>query len=103
MFISDVDERLAKDMTDYISHRVRRSAPLQANITPSSGQKPDLNSTTPESRITQFLVSSAGGCFLYVKMTLDLLERGHLVVKSSSFNVLPVSLAQIFLLEFNLR
>ena len=45
----------------------------------------------------------ARGCFLYVKMVLDLLERGHLVIKSSSFNVLPLSLAEIFLLEFNLK
>jgi ankyrin repeat protein len=36
-------------------------------------------------------------------MVLDLLERGHLVIKSSSFNVLPLSLSEIFLLEFNLK
>ena len=58
---------------------------------------------SPEARITQFLVQVARGCFLYVKMVLDLLERGHLVIKSSSFNVLPLSLAEIFLLEFNLK
>ena len=35
---------------------------------------------------------------------LDLITKGHLVVKSSSsFKVLPVSLAQVFLLECNLR
>ena len=58
---------------------------------------------SPEARITQFLVQVARVCFLYVKMVLDLLERGHLVIKSSSFNVLPLSLAEIFLLEFNLK
>ena len=36
-------------------------------------------------------------------MVLDLIERGHLVIKSSSFNVLPLSIAEIFLLEFNLK
>ncbi len=39
-----------------------------------------------------------------MKLSLDLLDRGHLVVKSSSgFNVLPMTLAQIYLLECNLR
>ena len=43
------------------------------------------------------------GSFLFAKLTLDLIERGHLVVKSNSFKVLPVTLSQIFLLNFNLR
>nr|CAD7432744.1 unnamed protein product [Timema monikensis] len=54
-------------------------------------------------RFSQHLTGLAGGSFLFAKMTLDLLERGHLVVKSSGYKVLPVSLAQIFLLHFNLR
>lgn len=40
---------------------------------------------------------------LYAKLILDLIARGQLVIKSSSYKVLPVSLAQIFLLHFNLR
>lgn len=38
-----------------------------------------------------------------MKLTLDLLERGQLVVKSSGYKVLPVTLAEIYLLHFNLR
>lgn len=39
-----------------------------------------------------------------MKLILNLIERGHLVIKSStSFNVLPMSLEEIFRLEFNLR
>lgn len=34
---------------------------------------------------------------------LDLIERGHLVIKSSSFKVLPVSLSEVFQLECNLK
>ena len=56
-----------------------------------------------ESRLAQFLVAAARGCFLYTKMTLDLIERGHLKIKSSSFNVLPLTLSEIFMLEFNLK
>ena len=79
--------------------RVARSPAIRDNITPKSVKVEG----SPEARITQFLVQVARGCFLYVKMVLDLLERGHLVIKSSSFNVLPLSLAEIFLLEFNLK
>ena len=96
---TDVDERLNKDMTDYILTRIGRSQAIQTNITPTSIKIEG----SPQVRITQFLVQVARGCFLYVKMTLDLIERGHLVIKSSSFNVLPLSLSEIFLLEFNLK
>ena len=58
---------------------------------------------TSDSRLAQFLVAAARGCFLYTKMTLDLIERGHLKIKSSSFNVLPLTLSEIFMLEFNLK
>ena len=58
---------------------------------------------TSETRLAQFLVAAAHGCFLYTKMTLDLIERGHLKIKSSSFNVLPLTLSEIFMLEFNLK
>ena len=38
---------------------------------------------TSETRLAQFLVAAAHGCFLYTKMTLDLIERGHLKIKRS--------------------
>lgn len=100
---TDVDERLNKDMTDYINLRISKSLSLQANITPTSTSKIKEDFGGPKERITQYLVQMARGSFLYVKMTLDLLERGNLVIKSSSFNVLPTSLSEIFLLEFNLK
>lgn len=50
-----------------------------------------------------YLQGLARGSFLFVKLTLDLVERGSLVAKSASFKVLPVTLAQIYLLHFNLR
>jgi hypothetical protein len=98
---TDVDERLNKDMTDYLMSRISRSLTIQTNITPIM-IKQDAN--PPETRFTQFMVQASKGCFLYTKMILDLIERGHLVIKSSSsFNVLPLTLSEIFLLEFNLK
>ena len=88
-------------MADYIMLRLTRSPNIQANITPTSVK---ADSSPPETRFTQFMVQASKGCFLYTKMILDLIERGHLVIKSStSFNVLPLTLAEIFMLEFNLK
>ena len=125
---TDVDERLNKDMTDYVMLRISRSPSIQVttiiffhgvhkvhkfldgynylkyhfqnHITPMNNSKME---GTSESRLAQFLVAAARGCFLYTKMTLDLIDRGHLKIKSSSFNVLPLTLSEIFMLEFNLK
>jgi hypothetical protein len=43
------------------------------------------------------------GNFLHAKIALDLIEQSHLMMKSASFKVLPVTLSEIFLLNFNLR
>ena len=50
---TDVDERLNKDMTDYILARIGRSQAIQENIRPTSVKAAE---GSPEARITQFLV-----------------------------------------------
>ena len=57
----------------------------------------------PQERFLQHLTQTSQGNFLFAKLVLDLIERGHLVIKSSSFKVLPVSLAEVFQLECNLK
>jgi hypothetical protein len=117
----DVDERLQKDIGDYISARMARSRAIQANVTPmaatpsaiggrpptlQSPQSPDGsggNDVSPTARFQRHLVTLARGSFLFVSLTLDLIERGHIVAKSASYKVLPQTLAEIFRLEFNLR
>nr|CAD7398123.1 unnamed protein product [Timema cristinae] len=90
------NENLQKDLLDYINFRLNNSPCIQSNVASNPGGGNQF-------RFSQHLTGLAGGSFLFAKMTLDLLERGHLVVKSSGYKVLPVSLAQIFLLHFNLR
>ena len=97
---TDVDERLNKDMSDYLNLRISKSPAILGNITPTSSIKYDCS---PQTRFTNFMLQVSRGCFLYVKMVLDLIERGYLVIKSSSFNVLPMTLSEIYLLEFNLK
>ena len=99
---TDVDERLNKDMSDYLNLRINRSPAILGNITPTSVKIPTENGTSQQ-RFVHFMIQESQGCFLYSKMVLDLIERGYLVIKSSSFNVLPMSLSEIFLLEFNLK
>lgn len=81
-------------MMDYISFRVTNSASIQNNL---------IAGTTGQFKFCQHLQTSSYGSFLFAKLTLDLIERGHLVAKSQSFKVLPVALAQIYQLHFNLR
>jgi hypothetical protein len=122
-----VDERLQKDIGDYIATRMSRSRAIQTNVTPMAttsaaiaGRASATTATSPQSpegavasggggevsptgRFQRHLLLLARGSFLFVSLTLDLIERGHIVAKSASYKVLPQSLAEIFLLEFNLR
>ncbi|XP_058821683.1 protein TANC2 isoform X2 [Topomyia yanbarensis] len=93
------NESLQKDILEYITFRINQSSSIQHNI---AGGKEIIN-TSLHFKFAQYLLTLTKGSFLYAKLTLDLIERGSLVIKSSSFKVLPVSLAQIFLLNFNLR
>ncbi|KAK3915593.1 Protein TANC2 [Frankliniella fusca] len=102
----NTNDNLQKDLQDYIIYRVGNSPGIQNNIGGSSGSTSGSGTPsgkTEQSRFSQHLASLARGSFLFAKLTLDLIERGHIVVKSSSYKVLPVSLSEIFLLHFNLR
>ena len=95
-----MDERVTKDLSDYLAVRLSKSQSIVTNITPTAKK---ISEEAPHARFQKYLVDTAKGCFLFVKLTLDLIERGHLVLKSSSFKVLPLSLSEVFLLELNLR
>ncbi|XP_046487873.1 protein TANC2 isoform X1 [Neodiprion pinetum] len=94
---SDVKNNMVtRDLADYVSYRLNQSLTIQANVTASV-------SGANQTRFASHLLALSRGSFLFAKLTLDLIESGHLVAKSASYKVLPVSLAQIFLLHFNLR
>ncbi|XP_012276088.1 protein TANC1 isoform X2 [Orussus abietinus] len=98
-----VGNRVAKDMADYIGYRLVQSPAIQTNVTASVNGKTESSCSANQTRFASHLLALARGSFLFAKLTLDLIESGHLVAKSASYKVLPVSLAQIFLLHFNLR
>nr|MBE5726869.1 rolling pebbles [Cucujiformia] len=99
---SNCNENIQKDMFNYINFRLQNSPSIQNNIIASTNGKLESESVSLH-KFSQHLLSLSQGSFLYTKLTLDLLERGHLVAKSSGYKVLPVNLAQIYLLHFNLR
>ncbi|XP_073839218.1 zinc-RING finger and ankyrin repeat domain-containing protein rolling pebbles isoform X1 [Musca autumnalis] len=91
------NDLLQKDMLDYITFRVNNSNEIQKNVAVVK----DHN--TGQLKFIGHLQSLTKGSMLYAKLILDLIEKGQLVIKSTSYKVLPISLAQIFLLHFNLR
>lgn len=99
-----LQDAMQKDILDYIILRLNHSPSIQNNI--SNITSNGTLSTSREGstgKFAQHLLSLSKGSFLFAKLTLDLIERGSLVIKSNSFKVLPVTLSQIFLLSFNLR
>ncbi|XP_034943105.1 protein TANC2 isoform X2 [Chelonus insularis] len=97
-----ISANITRDLSDYINYRLNQSPTIQANVTASINGK-ESSSGANQTRFASHLLSLTGGSFLFAKLTLDLIESGHLVAKSASYKVLPVSLAQIFQLHFNLR
>ncbi|KAK4290338.1 hypothetical protein Pmani_036750 [Petrolisthes manimaculis] len=89
-----------RDLVDYVGFRCTHSPTIRSNIAVTHGK---LEGSSSQHRFTQHIVAQSRGSMLYVKLILDLVERGHLVMKSGSFKVLPQTLNEIFLLLFNLR
>ncbi|KAF2361830.1 Ankyrin repeat-containing domain [Trinorchestia longiramus] len=88
------------DLLQYVSFRCEHSQRISSNISVT----PDaLESGSVLERFTQHVVSLSKGSMLYLKLTLNLIENGLLVLKSGSFKILPQSLAEIFLLMFNMK
>lgn len=94
----DTQDSLQRDLCEYITYRISCSNELRNNITLNGKLDPST-----QFRFVSHLQSMSKGCFLYLKLTLDLVESGHLIMKSLSFKVLPVNLSEVFLLNFNLK
>ncbi|XP_042583996.1 protein TANC2 [Cyprinus carpio] len=91
-------DAIDSDLQGYILHRLHCSQEIQNNV----AQNRKLNNQKPTN---QPKILSRGS-YLYhnhLKLTLDLIEKGYLVLKSSSFKVVPVNLAEVYLLQLNMR
>ena len=85
-------------MQVYINHRISTSADIRNNISMNGSME-----LQAQVKFCAHLQTLSRGCFLYCKLLLDLIEKGHLVLKSSNYKILPVNLSEIFLLLFNLK
>lgn len=90
--------RKQRDLSDYIGYRLAQSPAIQTNVTASVNGKAESSCSANQTRFASHLLALARGSFLFAKLTLDLIESGHLVAKSASYKVsetsyLPVNLA----------
>ncbi|XP_035253568.1 protein TANC2-like isoform X4 [Anguilla anguilla] len=92
------NESIEQDLQGYILHRIHSSPEIQNNI--SLNGKMDNASF---GKLSAHLKALSQGSYLYLKLTFDLIEKGYLVLKSSSYKVVPVSLAEVYLLQCNMR
>lgn len=67
---------------------------------PNNPNKLDSNF---QNKFAQHLISLSECSFLFVKLTLDLIEKGNLVIKSANFKVLPKTFDDLLKLYFNLK
>lgn len=81
-----ISTNITRDMSDYINHRLSQSPAIQTNVTASINGK-ESSCSANQSRFASHLLSLACGNFLFAKLTLDLIESGHLVAKSTSYKV----------------
>ncbi|KAL6094582.1 tanc2 [Pungitius sinensis] len=100
IFLDGLEENDAidQDLQGYILHRIHSSPEIQNNI--SLNGKMD---NTTFGKLSAHLKALSQGSYLYLKLTFDLIEKGYLVLKSSSYKVVPVNLAEVYLLQCNMR
>ena len=77
-------EASLRDLMDYITVRMHKSSQLLSNAVPSMSSK----SNDAISKFASHLAGLSRSSFLHAKLTLDLVEKGHLVMKSSNFKVI---------------
>jgi len=89
---ADSDERLNKDVSDYINSRFTTLARVESCRKMNKGTM---------NKLTKFLSCKACGSFLYVKQIMNIIQSGSITIKSSSFKSLPQNLSEIYQLSFN--
>ncbi|NXP54953.1 TANC1 protein, partial [Heliornis fulica] len=86
------------DLNAYIQYRINNSQEIMNNI--ALNGKAD---TAIIGKVSNHLIMRSLGSYLYLKLTLDLFQKGHLVIKSASYKVVPVSLSELYLLQCNMK
>ncbi|XP_068264377.1 protein TANC1 isoform X1 [Nyctibius grandis] len=92
------NKEIHDDLNAYIQYRINNSQEIINNIF--------LNGKADAAiigKVSNHLIMRSLGSYLYLKLTLDLFQKGHLVIKSASYKVVPVSLSELYLLQCNMK
>ncbi|XP_033021336.1 protein TANC1 isoform X2 [Lacerta agilis] len=92
------NKEIQADLNAYIQYRIGASQDIVNNI--SLNGKADAAII---GKVSNHLIMRSMGSYLYLKLTLDLFQKGHLVIKSASYKVVPVSLSELYLLQCNMK
>uniref|UniRef100_A0A7N8X6V3 Tetratricopeptide repeat, ankyrin repeat and coiled-coil containing 1b n=1 Tax=Mastacembelus armatus TaxID=205130 RepID=A0A7N8X6V3_9TELE len=92
------NKEISNDLNAYIQYRINGSKDIMNNINLNGKADP-----ITVGKLSSHLMSRSQGSYLYLKLTLDLFEKGHLVIKSASYKVVPVSLAELYQLQCNMK
>ncbi|NXC39243.1 TANC1 protein, partial [Penelope pileata] len=92
------NKEIHNDLSAYIQYRINNSQEIINNI--SLNGKADAATI---GKVSNHLIMRSLGSYLYLKLTLDLFQKGHLVIKSASYKVVPVSLSELYLLQCNMK
>ncbi|XP_065697322.1 protein TANC1 isoform X1 [Patagioenas fasciata] len=92
------NKEIHDDLNAYIQYRINNSQEIVNNI--SLNGKADA---AVIGKVSNHLITRSLGSYLYLKLTLDLFQKGHLVIKSASYKVVPVSLSELYLLQCNMK
>ncbi|XP_055957363.1 protein TANC1 isoform X2 [Patella vulgata] len=87
-----------RDTNEYITHRINTDIGIRNNISQNGKLEP-----ATQQKFCSHIQTLSKGCFLYCKLILDLIDKGHVVPKSTNYKILPVNISEIFLLHFNLK
>ncbi|KFP31684.1 Protein TANC1 [Colius striatus] len=92
------NKEIHDDLNAYVQYRINNSQEIKNNI--SLNGKADAAII---GKVSNHLIMRSLGSYLYLKLTLDLFQKGHLVIKSASYKVVPVSLSELYLLQCNMK
>nr|XP_020450345.1 protein TANC1 [Monopterus albus] len=92
------NKEISNDLSAYIQYRINGSKDIMNNISLNGKADP-----ITVGKLSSHLIARSQGSYLYLKLTLDLFERGHLVIKSASYKVVPVSLTELYQLQCNMK
>lgn len=80
-----MSDEIEEDLHGYINYRISSHPSIRNNVTASLVTNKSEGSMLKH--LKNHLTHLSAGSFLYLKLTLDLIQHGHLVIKSPGLKV----------------